>query len=133
MAEAPQTLTREELHELVWETPLRRLAKRFGISDVGLKKICRKLDVPTPPVGWWAKKAAGKRVEVKPLPGWRPGVPKQVTVAPPPDQSDGLRDAVRAKAGEMGAIVIPERLAHPHPLIASWIADPPGAPAGSKA
>lgn len=123
MAETPQTLTREELYELVWETPMRRLAERFGISDVGLKKICRKLDVPTPPVGWWAKKAAGKRVEVKLLPGWRPGVPKQVTVAPIPDEAGGLRDAVRATAGAMGPIVIPARLAHPHPVIAGWIAD----------
>lgn len=55
MAETPKSVTRLELHELVWEMPMRRLAERFGISDVGLKKICRKLDVPTPPVGWWAK------------------------------------------------------------------------------
>lgn len=115
-------ITRDELYELVGVTPMIHLAERFGISDVSLRKICRKLDVPTPPVGWWAKKAAGKAVKVKPLPKWRPGVPKQVTIAPTPDQAGGLRDAVQAKAGELGTIVVPERLARPHPLIATWIA-----------
>ncbi|MFP5328542.1 MAG: hypothetical protein ACLGHC_00165 [Alphaproteobacteria bacterium] len=123
MAETPQSLTHEELHDLVWETPMRRLAERFGISDVGLKKICRKLDVPTPPVGWWAKKTARKTVKVKPLPEWRPGVPKQVTIAPTPDQEGGLRDAVRERAASLGEISVPERLARPHPLISGWIAD----------
>src|SRR5580704_17819878 len=32
-------LTRAELHEKVWATPVRTLAKEFGMSDVGLAKI----------------------------------------------------------------------------------------------
>lgn len=45
-----------------------QLAKEFAISDVALHKICRKHAVPTPPVGWWAKQAAGKAVKRTPLP-----------------------------------------------------------------
>lgn len=45
-----------------------RLAAEFGLSDVALHKICRKHDVPTPPVGYWAKKARGKPVSTVPLP-----------------------------------------------------------------
>ena len=56
--EASTTVSREELHQLVWEFPGTHLAKRFGISDVALAKICRRLDVPRPPPGWWARKAA---------------------------------------------------------------------------
>ena len=29
-------LTRQELYELVWESPLRELAKEIGVSDVAL-------------------------------------------------------------------------------------------------
>jgi hypothetical protein len=43
--------TRQELYDLVWTTPLVKLAKRYGLSDVGLRKICVKHDIPTPPPG----------------------------------------------------------------------------------
>ncbi len=56
-------LTRQELYDLVWSTPLTRLADDFGLSDVGLAKICERHRVPTPPRGYWAKKEAGKKVK----------------------------------------------------------------------
>jgi hypothetical protein len=123
MAEAAQTVTREQLHELVWRTPMTRLAERFGLSDVGLRKVCRKLDVPTPPLGWWAKKSAGKAVRVAELPDWRPGIPRETTIAPTPAGEAGLQQAVRTEAERAGEIAVPERLARPHPMIAGWIAD----------
>ncbi|MFZ5727119.1 MAG: hypothetical protein ACOY4C_11965, partial [Pseudomonadota bacterium] len=61
-------LTRDELYALVWDRPMTKLAKEFGLSDVALHKICRKHDVPTPPAGYWAKKAHGKPVTNTPLP-----------------------------------------------------------------
>lgn len=61
-------LTREELYALVWDRPMTKLAKEFGLSDVALHKICRKHDIPTPPLGYWAKKAHGKPVTNTPLP-----------------------------------------------------------------
>jgi len=60
----PQTrirLTRAELYEKVWATPMRTLAKDFGMSDVGLAKICRKHDIPVPPVGYWRRKETGHK------------------------------------------------------------------------
>ena len=48
-------LTREDLHALVWKRPMSRLAKSFGLSDVGLRKICVKHAIPTPGLGYWAK------------------------------------------------------------------------------
>jgi hypothetical protein len=45
------TVNRNELYEQVWSEPVSRLAPKYGISDVGLKKICKKLNVPTPPLG----------------------------------------------------------------------------------
>jgi hypothetical protein len=51
---------RQELFDEVWATPVTTLAKKYGLSDVGLRKICMTLDVPMPPRGHWAKLAAGK-------------------------------------------------------------------------
>ena len=61
-------MTREELYALVWETPMSRLAAKFGLSDVGLRKVCVKHSIPTPPLGYWAKLAHGKPVHQPPLP-----------------------------------------------------------------
>lgn len=63
-----QSFTRSELYDLVWSKPLRTLAQELGISDVGLKKVCRRHGIPTPPQGYWNKKAAGHKVRQMPLP-----------------------------------------------------------------
>src|ERR1700688_3007881 len=44
------------------------LAKKYGISDVGLAKVCRKLTIPLPGRGYWARKQAGQKVRQEPLP-----------------------------------------------------------------
>lgn len=46
---------------------MRSLAKRYDVSDVALAKWCKKLRVPVPGRGYWAKKAAGHAVKVTPL------------------------------------------------------------------
>lgn len=117
------TVTREELHQLVWEFPGTHLAKRFGISDVAIAKICRRLDVPRPPPGWWARKAAGRKVRVAPLPTARPDIPVKIRITPTPKTTDGLREQIRAEAERLGRIAVPDRLTRPHPLIADWVRD----------
>ena len=56
-------LTRRDLYELVWSKPITKLAEDFGLSDVGLAKICERHRVPTPPRGYWARKEAGQKVK----------------------------------------------------------------------
>jgi hypothetical protein len=65
------TISREELHRLVWETPTKHLCKQFGLSDVGLAKTCKRHDIPKPPPGYWAKKAHGWGGRKTPLPKCR--------------------------------------------------------------
>lgn len=60
--------TREALYKLVWSESTRTLSKRFGISDVGLAKACRRANIPTPDRGYWARIAAGQGCEKTPLP-----------------------------------------------------------------
>ena len=73
--------TREELYRLVWSKPMTHLAREFALSDVALHKICRKHNIPNPPLGWWAKKAAGKAVKQIPLPKAKAGTSDRITIA----------------------------------------------------
>ena len=57
----PIILTREQLYERVWQMLIDTLRKEFGISNVGLGKICRHRQIPVPPRGYWAKKKVGTR------------------------------------------------------------------------
>lgn len=60
---------RLKLYEEVWSEPMTTVAVRYGISDNGLRKRCKALNIPLPPVGYWAKVKAGKPVpERVPLP-----------------------------------------------------------------
>ena len=61
------SLSREELYERVWATPMKRLAVEFGLSDVGLAKICKKHKIPRPSRGYWAKIESGKSARRWPL------------------------------------------------------------------
>ncbi|UUO07862.1 hypothetical protein M4951_05995 [Blastopirellula sp. J2-11] len=60
-------LTRRELYDKVWSTPMMRLAAEYGLSDVGLAKICKRHKIPRPPRGYWAKLESGKKVYPHPL------------------------------------------------------------------
>src|SRR5689334_12506828 len=68
LPKAPITMTREELYRLVWSTPVHELAKKYGLSDVGFAKCCRRVEVPRPPRGYWAKIAAGQKPRKTRLP-----------------------------------------------------------------
>jgi hypothetical protein len=59
----PIILSRRELYDLVWSKPMRDVAAEFGISDVGLSKVCERHRVPRPAQGHWNKINAGKPVK----------------------------------------------------------------------
>jgi len=63
-----QYVSREELYERVWSTPLRQLAPEYGMSDRGLGKVCTRLEIPLPGVGYWRKVELGHKVEKESLP-----------------------------------------------------------------
>lgn len=57
---------RVKLYNEVWEEPVTAVAKRRGVSDVAIHKLCKRLEIPMPPPGYWAKARAGKSVGAKP-------------------------------------------------------------------
>lgn len=62
------SLTRQELYDRVWTTPIDRLSRELRLSGRGLGKLCERHGIPVPPRGYWAKKGAGKQVKQPPLP-----------------------------------------------------------------
>lgn len=57
---------RELLYQQVWDKPMLKVAEEYGISSVALGKICRRLGVPVPGRGHWAKLAHGHAGARKP-------------------------------------------------------------------
>jgi hypothetical protein len=55
-------VTRQELYDLVWSTPMTKLAAQFGVSGRGLAKICTRAGVPVPKPVYWAKVHAGQSI-----------------------------------------------------------------------
>ena len=53
-------VSREQLYRELWSEPATIVAKRYGISDVGLTKVCRRYDIPKPGLGYWAKVKHGR-------------------------------------------------------------------------
>jgi len=74
-----EELSRQALYDLVWAIPVKTLAERFRISDVGLRKACQRSHIPLPPAGYWVKIAAGKNVTQPSLPARPPGMRDTVT------------------------------------------------------
>jgi hypothetical protein len=134
MSEKKKAFTREELYELVWTTPILRLARRFGISDVGLTKTCRRHNIPTPKAGHWAKKRHGKIVRRTSLPPCNDPVLATITfdhsnevtakepAPPPPPLASTFFDPelgrlAEIEAGDENPIVVSDSLRSPHPLV----------------
>lgn len=66
-------VSREALYEAVWTDAVTVVAPRYGLSDVGLVKICKKLGIPVPPRGYWAKVKAGRPTHKLQLPSLTAG------------------------------------------------------------
>jgi hypothetical protein len=76
-------LDRAALFECVWSEPVSTLADKWGLSDRGLAKACRRLNVPVPGRGHWAKIQAGKRVRRPALPKLPEGEADEIVVWAP--------------------------------------------------
>lgn len=131
-----EDVTRADLYALVWSTPMSELAKRFGISDVALRKRCKKAEIPVPGAGYWAKARAGKKVIQAKLPSRDAGMSDTISfganrygyrtytdeelLGPVPDAPvfdeplEAIRELYRARIGKVS---VPKDLASAHHLI----------------
>jgi len=70
---------RKELYDQVWAEPMVELAPKYLVTSVALAKTCRRLRVPVPGRGYWAKKRAGQKPPRTPLGPKPSGVPDELT------------------------------------------------------
>lgn len=114
------TLTRQELYDLVWSTPMTTLAKKYGVSDAKLRKICTEMDVPLPKAGHWEKMRAGKEVEIKELSKDYSGK-NEVTLEIPEVSESGsplLKLTHEIESDPKLSLIVPSKLNNPDKLIA---------------
>jgi hypothetical protein len=124
MSRRTRTYRRDEIYEQVWSATMRDVARRYAISDVAMKKVCKKLAVPTPPQGHWNKVAAGHdvvKVKLPPLPKHTPDE-LEVVWYQNDDEVQGATPAAIERAetlrrsGEL--IEVKSELVDPHKLVA---------------
>lgn len=106
---------RAKLLDEVWADAVTVVAPRYQLSDVGLQKLCRRLQIPTPPRGYWTRLKAGKPVAPRPTLGEYIGHPMHLfrTEPPAPQPLDErlavLLDFERDPAHH---IVVPDHIRH---------------------
>lgn len=119
-----QAYDRQQLYEEVWAEAVTRVAKRYNISDVGLRKVCKKLNIPLPPLGYWAKIQAGKKLPIPALPPYD-GPDELVTERgvlpdkPSKPELPEIADCRQFESDPKNHINVPPELDRPHPLVAA--------------
>jgi hypothetical protein len=118
------TITRQELYDMVWKEPMTSIAKKYNISDNGLRKICIKLQIPLPKSGHWMKLRAGKKVKVIPLPtSYKGDQEVKLTVRKDGEMYDPTGLSALAKLlreledNHKDLFIVPDKLKNPDPLI----------------
>lgn len=123
MAWKSVSYAREDLFRQVWAEPVTHVARRIGISDVALAKVCRGMGIPLPGRGYWARKAAGRAPAPPQLKPPKPGTPAayvrhQFEGDPAAAVGDEIRAEVARQVAAEPTRPVPEVLEDPHPLVA---------------
>jgi hypothetical protein len=104
---------RNKLYDEIWEKPATQVAKEYGISDVGLGKVCRQLNIPKPARGYWRRKELGLNVLRAPLPAMET-VPRVVSSIykrePDPPMSPSLQALSQLETAPERRIALPNEL-----------------------
>lgn len=116
-----ERLSRKELYDLIWTTPITRLSKQYCLSGVGLAKICKRNNIPRPPRGHWARLQSGQKVARTPLPDKNNDRIIEVNVNT--DKTDTKNETTPfTEAASLSKlpkkIDIPDNPTEPHPLVA---------------
>lgn len=112
-------VSRSELYDRVWQEPMLKIAKEFGVSSSYLARVCTRLNVPRPKRGYWARIAAGQRAPKATLPEALPGDEISWNPGGGPVAIQGAMEAKfeAATAAKRGASKA--RINGPHDLVAT--------------
>lgn len=118
-------LTRQELYNLVWAKPTRTLASELGISDSMIGKICKKHNIPKPPLGYWSRLSNGYKDKIAPLPKLKDPQLENIQINPENKETpetefpEEISSLLAFEDLPENKIEIPERLGKTHPLLSA--------------
>jgi hypothetical protein len=118
-------LSRQQLYDLVCNTPLSKLAPKLDITVFALTALCKKHHVPYPGSGYWTKKSLGIEQVLEPLPALD-GEESLITVEPSKPRRTARKASSPIEGGRANASGADETAAKPvkqHPLVTKWIAN----------
>lgn len=61
-------MSREALYNEIWEISAAGTARKYDVPYAELLKLCKEVQIPIPPSGYWTKLSFGKPVEKVNLP-----------------------------------------------------------------
>ena len=99
----------------MWTEPMWTVAPRYGLSDVGMAKVCRRYRIPVPGRGYWQQKQAGQRVHQIQLPKLSATQAETLGII-----SFNIRERLPTNDDDVmqpPLVVVPEVLTDPHPLV----------------
>lgn len=117
-----QKVGRQSLYDEVWTDPVTDVARRYGLSDVGLAKLCKTMGIPLPARGYWAKVRSGAQVKRTPLPS--SGRFREVASLTRYDSEQvkakkAIERRVKETKKSLGQIPVPLEQTAQHPLVAT--------------
>jgi hypothetical protein len=116
-------LTREELYAQVWAEPMTKLARRYGLSDRGLAKICTRMDIPVPGRGYWARVQSGQVPLQAKLPKMKAGqksvvnLNKRGHILEETKEPLDVAGYIESEMHPENQIIVPDILAEPLPVV----------------
>lgn len=116
-------LTRKELYDIVWSTPVSKLTQEYALSNDGIKKLCKQFEIPMPDGGYWMKLKFNKKVKKEKLNPIFGGVDKIVLTIRQegnPINVDQTPLTIRTKEIENDSkapLAVPDKLTKPDILI----------------
>lgn len=119
-----EILTRRMLYDLVWSVPMTTLSKKYAISDVGLRKVCIRMNIPMPQSGHWQKLQFGKKIKRVILDANYKGDNEVSLELRTHETKENLDEASLEKQQQQlielelkSLLSVPEKLTNPHQLI----------------
>lgn len=116
MSERGKTISREELYQAVWRTPVSKLTVEWGVPTVCIVKACTELNVPRPGAGHWTLVRRGWQLEREALPPAAPGSPTVARIGAAHPR--GARRGGEAEGTTAPVVPVPAEVRSPHPLVA---------------
>jgi hypothetical protein len=126
--DVPQAITRQQLYDDMWSQPLAQVAEKYGFSDTGLARVCKRYEIPYPKQKYWDRVAAGEVSARTPLPSKHWGrddemIDLRMLLATDDGLARNIRDPDLARLAEAEKdsamhIEVSGALRSPHPLVA---------------